>query len=320
MNTKFSEIVVAGSAPSSADTLIGVTAAGADRRFIVSGVIRTRLTANTNFYVAITGADSNAGTIGSPWRTLQHAMDFISSSIDFAGFIITVNIAAGTFAGFGVKSTTGGGILYFKGAGSGLTTVTDGPNDGIFNFGECISIAVGCGSSLNVNALTLVNSGNLSYFRTSLVAIYVPAITFSFNAPDNLATDILLDCTGQPDTTQSIIVNIEAQSSIFDQGLTVKGGGATIFLFFNIQNLGYYANGTSTISGNLTCDAGLSGCFASAALGGTINQWTATPWTVTGTVTGQRFIANQGFINNTFNLNTFPGNVAGQVFGGGSYS
>ena len=47
--------------------------------------IRTRLSTSTNYYVATTGNDSNPGTIGSPWLTLQHALNYIINSIDLGG-------------------------------------------------------------------------------------------------------------------------------------------------------------------------------------------------------------------------------------------
>src|SRR5690349_5525320 len=60
---------------------------------------RTLLDANTNYYVSTTGSDSNDGlTVGTAWATLTHAMQYISANIDIAGFTITINVGAGSFA------------------------------------------------------------------------------------------------------------------------------------------------------------------------------------------------------------------------------
>jgi hypothetical protein len=57
----------------------------------------------SNYYVSPTGSDSNTGTVGSPWLTLQHAND---SGHLTAG--ACVNVAPGTYSG--VSLTTGGNL------------------------------------------------------------------------------------------------------------------------------------------------------------------------------------------------------------------
>jgi hypothetical protein len=154
---------------------------GADGQSLVdsNGVLgsvkrRTLLTANTTYYVSTAtsvppGNDSNPGTLAAPWLTLQHAMFFIASMLDIAGFIVRVNIGPGSFAGFGVESTVGGGFIQFTGAGSALTTITAGPNDGVYNYGECYGFNVPIGSAVGLNAVTLAPSAN-NYGLESSVA------------------------------------------------------------------------------------------------------------------------------------------------------
>jgi len=61
------------------------------------------------FYVATTGNDSNSGTsIGSPWLTIQHAMNNATAGS-------TVNIVAGTYherLAMGVSGTSGNVITF----------------------------------------------------------------------------------------------------------------------------------------------------------------------------------------------------------------
>jgi hypothetical protein len=66
--------------------------------FASGGGTRTPLANATNFYVnGSTGNDSNAGTVGSPWLTLQHAMNTLLMNYDFRGFTATINVADGTY-------------------------------------------------------------------------------------------------------------------------------------------------------------------------------------------------------------------------------
>lgn len=107
--------------------------------------IRTKLTVNTNFYVATTGNNSNNGlTAGTPWLTIQHAIDYISQNIDLAGWTATINVADGTYTNNVVilKDFTGGGFVIL----SGNTTTP----------ANClISISTG------TDAIALTNSSNL---------------------------------------------------------------------------------------------------------------------------------------------------------------
>src|SRR5213078_54751 len=82
---------------------------------------RLALTVNTTYFVNNdTGSDGNLGTVGSPWKTLQHACDYISVNIDLAGFRATVSVAdtatqyAGCKIGY-LYSSVAGGKLYFLG-------------------------------------------------------------------------------------------------------------------------------------------------------------------------------------------------------------
>ena len=78
--------------------------------------IRTRLTANTTFYVSTTGSNSNNGlSSGAAWLTIQHAWDAICTQYDLAGFTATIQLADGTY-------TTG--LVAFNGhCGAGLIAI-----------------------------------------------------------------------------------------------------------------------------------------------------------------------------------------------------
>ncbi|MCE9565858.1 MAG: hypothetical protein K8U57_27855 [Planctomycetes bacterium] len=77
--------------------------------------VRIPLAGNTTFYVATTGNDStNTGlSVGSPWATMQKAIDTISKTIDLAGYTATIQCAVGSYtAGVTIRGPfTGGGSV-----------------------------------------------------------------------------------------------------------------------------------------------------------------------------------------------------------------
>lgn len=60
---------------------------------------RIRFGANTTFYVATTGNNSNAGTNAAPWLTLQFANDNLLKNYDLNCFQATISVGNGTYAG-----------------------------------------------------------------------------------------------------------------------------------------------------------------------------------------------------------------------------
>lgn len=60
---------------------------------------RRLLTADTTLYVATTGSDSNPGTSGSPYLTIQKAVNVALYEIDPGPYQIIISIANGTYAG-----------------------------------------------------------------------------------------------------------------------------------------------------------------------------------------------------------------------------
>jgi len=90
---------------------------------------RTALTTNTDFFISHdTGNDANNGSVGSPWATLQHAVNVIANTLDIAGFTITLHIAdsASTYAGAAWTTFFGGGQIVFLGNNTTLGNVKVG--------------------------------------------------------------------------------------------------------------------------------------------------------------------------------------------------
>lgn len=99
---------------------------------------RIPLSTGTNFYVSTTGSDAASGAIGTPWRTIQHAIDTVPAN----GSII--NVRQGTYSEgeIGVNRT---------GNASNPITIQSFP-------GETATVSGG-------RFLTYTDAGNASYVR-----------------------------------------------------------------------------------------------------------------------------------------------------------
>lgn len=303
---KLSEISVL--TPGSNDYVVGVTVNNVDARFPISDVGgRQKLTADTQFYVSVLGSDSNSGSATMPWRTLQHAMDFIAANLDIAGFTITVNIGAGTFVGLGLRSTVGGGRINWVGAGSASTTITNGNNDGINNAGEGIAVFNVIQTVMSFDKCTIAVTNN------DAIDIFA-SVNLQF-----ASSDVKFDLTNLG--VGSVMIWADAAGVyVQDVALTIIGGGANVNEAFLIESGAFYSantNGaTSTVSGNLT----IAEAFVKADSGGIfISGAVPTGYNVTGTVTGVRFRAeSHGYIGcqadqQPLGLTYFPGDAAGVI-------
>ena len=68
------------------------------------------LSADRTYYVSTTGSDSNDGSSGSPWATIQHAWDFVQAHVNLAGYTVTIQVADGTYtSGLNAKGSLIGG-------------------------------------------------------------------------------------------------------------------------------------------------------------------------------------------------------------------
>jgi hypothetical protein len=312
--------IAAGTAPALTDTAIGVQSGTTDVQYTFAQIqssivppIRTVLTGNLSLFVnGSTGSDSNNGSIGAPWATLQHAVSVIALTIDIAGFLITINVAAGTYVGFGAKAMVGGGNIFIKGAGTASTTIASGPNDGLFNFSECASwYTEGTGTQWWMGGVDFDGTGLTGSAGGN---VYVQQYNIVILAdPTDLGTPVDISST-------AIAGKFHFQNDVFGYFQDGFNAGANITISGNcagaIQGL---AQSQSLISGNYT----LSGAQAYSVgfySGDDASLGILVPTIVSGTATGPQFAFTNGAVGLGIDPTTLPGDTAGSIDGSSSYN
>lgn len=248
--------------------------------------IRTKLVADTSFYVATTGNDSTGtGAIGSPWLTGQHAINVLASLYDLAGFQPTLNFGAGTFAGgITVPFLTGqASALIINGNGSGSTTIN----------GRLIGAA---GSITTIQNFTHTNGASDCYvIGTAGTGNVGPGMVFGACGGAHLYANAgLLNAISNYNITAGALTHYQSLNGgkviTGANGVTLSGTpGFTQFVFVDTQSL---------------FNASVS------------------PTVFTGGATGVRYVGdNLSMIyTNGSGANYFPGNSAGSVAHGAVYN
>lgn len=259
----------------------------------VYGVGRAKLGGQANLYVATTGSDTanNGLTAGTPFATIQHAVDFALQNYDTYGQTVQINVADGTY-GHMVTNITG------RLAGSGTLNI-------IGNTGTPANVTITLTSAGTIfasthNAVTLIKGFTLSApigvnSLGSTPGCCITASTGSFVSYGNIRFA----------TTQRSHVETGTGGVMGQAAACTITGGAYSHLIAGAG--GSYIN---TYGQSLT----LSGTpaftyFAYADGAGSIQ---AASMTFSGSATGARFICtNGGYIACGGGLNYFPGNSAG---------
>jgi hypothetical protein len=98
-------IIGSGTVPSSNDLTQLWTA--------IKSLQRRKLDQDTAFYVdAINGNDiSGTGILGNPWKTIQHAINYIYTYVDLSGRMAIIQLAPGTYEPFTHSQTVNGYLV-----------------------------------------------------------------------------------------------------------------------------------------------------------------------------------------------------------------
>lgn len=259
---------------------------------------RIRLTGSVTYYVATTGSDSNPGTIGSPWLTIQHAINTIHNTIDLDGNFVTIQVADGTYGIFAFTTMLVGG---------NNTSITINGNS-VTPSNVLISGAGGTGSILCTNGALGGTIQNLKITNSAGFGIFVSG--------------------GQVSLGAGIVFGACSAGHMFafDNGIISSEGAYTIngnaASHFSVGNGGLIDVGVFVIT--LTGTPIFSTAFAVAQGSGSNIYFEAiasVPATFSGSATGVRYIANTNAVINTEGSGStyLPGNAGGSTASGGQY-
>jgi hypothetical protein len=251
------------------------------------------------YYVATTGNDSNPGTVGSPFLTLQAAIDKALASNVAKGVTISISVANGTYSAASVIS----------GLQSGSTV---------------------SGSSWQT---PLIITGSSSAVLTS--ANQEATLSIGPHAMVKVTGGITISASGSTGTRHGVAV---ASGGVFEQGNVTWGtcigdhlsmsnkalvihssnysitGGASRHIAAAFHSLLVSTALTVTLTGTPT----FTTAFAESADGSMVLY---SGHTFTGSATGPRFIAQRGgyIRTGTASLTYLPGTTSGTIATGGNY-
>lgn len=261
------------------------------------GSIRETLTANRTYYVRTDGSDSNTGlvnTAGGAFLTLQKAYNVIVSTLDLAGFTVTVQGTSGVnsfTAGVAINSGwSGGGTVIINGGSGGSIAVTSGSS--IF------SVTAPIPGSLILGNFALSSTTNTTHISHAGIGTIILDTGMSFGAAGtgdhmNVGTGSILRCG----------VNYTVSGAAREHMYARTGG---VIDMYN----GAFGT-TTTIGASFT----LSDSFAYADASGTIFTVSAARTYSLGafTVTGRRYFTDAGGVIFTQGggATYFPGTTAG---------
>jgi hypothetical protein len=255
---------------------------------------REVLTAARTLYVRTDGVDTNNGLANNAagaLRTIQRALTLAFTTLDLAGFDVTISVAAGTYAeALSVTSPqVGAGRIVLQGTGANPAAV-------LVSSGAATSLTVRGGARLRVANLRVTNMGGAG-FAVDSGGVIESAGALEFGA---VGTHHLL---------------AEGPSAIIlANPVTISGGGSGAHLMARYNAVIQTQGTTWTLTGSPAL-----GSFANASAGGAI---ITSANSFTGTMTGQRYNASLNGVISTGGggATFFPGSVAGATATGGQYA
>jgi len=234
--------------------------------YITSLGLRSRLTADTNFYVSTAGSDvTGTGDAAKPWATIQKGVDTLIAGWDFRGYTATINVADGSFAPFRVDKTLPNGALKISGntltpanciitgAGDSITSVYNPIAVQGFKFISTAGSALRCFRGGQIELVGKVDFGACAVAHTNALDSGSRIILSSDYAISGGAQNHLLAWYGGAEVSTS-------------KAITVTLSGAPAFSVFA------YAENLCVVRGTgITWSGSATGVRYSAATGGVID-------------------------------------------------
>lgn len=267
-------------------------------RDAISGKFKSVLTANTNYYVDLAGNDSTGnGAVGSPWRTLQFAVNWITSHIDPAGF--SVNLQLKTAGNYGPVS--------FLIPINGMWVITGdklNPRNYIIKNTDGVAVAAQQSTIIVVQGISVEATG------TSIGADYK---TLGYGLYASRGSVIYYDAIALGPCSHSQMLS-DGGGVIYpwSAALTTMSvyGGAPILATGNAGSV-VLVSVTTTFTGS----PNYTTAIIQAGVAGQVNAMT---WPTSGTVTGSKYnVYLNGVLSTTNGGATLPGSLPGTVGTGG---
>lgn len=250
------------------------------------------LSGDIDFYVSTTGSDSNDGlSSATPFLTIQKAVDTIRTKYLLCGYLVTINIEDGLYVeNVNVANIAGGGIRF-----SGSTSVIwrGATTAWLLSVGKCSSVRI---SGITFGGGSPVSDGLLAAdgARLTLDGGSVFAAMASFHL-------------------------VAARSGVLVLGgnYSITGGAGSHIGSFDSSSVVYGGTINVTLTGVPAFNS-----FVDCGRASAINAGDAPSISFTGAATGKRYgvYSCAAIWTNGKGTSLFPGNAAGTVTAGGSYT
>lgn len=253
------------------------------------------ISSNRTYFVDVTnGNDANNGLAsgsGHAFKTIQKAVNTVSSFFIAGGVVVTISIADGTYPEAVALSTlTGGGTVLIQG-----NTTT--PANVIVQGGSADAFASSAFSPWTISGMEIRSTSGNGVSATSGLLNIGSAIRFGAVSIHHVIAQF------------GGIINFKASYAIVG---STTGGSHVIGVWGGMVNLFFGATVT------LTGTPSFGQVFALAQTGSTVFAWSQT---YSGSGTGKRYSATGNGVVDTNGAGAtyFPGTVAGTVATGGQY-
>ncbi|MBO9832855.1 hypothetical protein [Xanthomonas phaseoli] len=243
------------------------------------------LTQDLSLYVSSTGSDSNDGlSAATAFQTIQRAVNVVRARYSLCGYTVSINVADGTYVENVSMGNVTGGVVRLVGSSSAIWRNTTG-----------WVLVVDAGSTVQISGFAFGGGSTAN----DIVISYRASCTFQGGHVFAAMTGSQIVVTGNG------VCYVAGNYSI-------TGGGVCHYGVFD---------GGQLVLRSITVTLISTPAFANAGRVGSINGGDAT-FTFSGAATGARYGINANGVIwvNGKGPSAFPGNVAGYVNTGGSYS
>ena len=258
---------------------------------------REPLVADRTYYVRTDGDDANTGlanTAGGAFLTIQRAVDVCGDTLDFRGYVVTVNVGAGTYAekvqipfmtGIDTSATA---VPQFQIIGDATT-----PSNVVVDGSSFVACFVTVSGRAYISGFKVINSTNTGILASAQAYIQLGVMEYGACSQNHI-----------------FVINQSFVKCTDDYAIT---GNAATHLVVQGNSVLQMTNSTVTLTGPPAFTT-----FAYATTGGVLN---IDGNTYSGSATGNYYLATVNgviFVNGA-GATYLPGNAAGSTLTGGQY-